>query len=44
MYNLARAAEAGWQGNVADARDYHLKWDGHEAGSLSGHQHEGTGE
>ena len=44
MYNLARAAEAGWQGNVADARDYHLKWDGHEAGSLSGHKNEGNGE
>jgi hypothetical protein len=26
MYNLARAAEAGWQGSVADARDYELTW------------------
>jgi hypothetical protein len=24
MYNLARAAEAGWQGTVASARDYEL--------------------
>ena len=24
MYNLARAAEAGWQGTVADALDYEL--------------------
>ncbi len=30
MYNLARAAEAGWQGSVADARDFELiyVWDG----------------
>jgi hypothetical protein len=27
MYNLARAAEAGWTGSVADARDYELTWD-----------------
>jgi len=26
MYNLARAAEAGWNGSVADARDYELVW------------------
>jgi hypothetical protein len=26
MYNLARAAEAGWKGSVADARDYELVW------------------
>src|SRR5205085_7506494 len=24
MYNLAKAAEAGWTGNVAEARDFHL--------------------
>jgi hypothetical protein len=24
MYNLARAAEAGWEGTVAGARDYEL--------------------
>jgi hypothetical protein len=28
MYNLARAAEAGWQGPVAAARDYELAWNG----------------
>jgi hypothetical protein len=26
MYNLARAAEAGWTGSVADARDFELVW------------------
>ena len=26
MYNLARAAEAGWAGSVAEARDYELVW------------------
>ncbi len=26
MYNLARAAEAGWRGSVADARDFELVW------------------
>jgi hypothetical protein len=28
MYNLAKAAEAGWQGNVADARDFELCFEG----------------
>jgi hypothetical protein len=28
MYNLARAAEAGWQGSVAAARDYELVFNG----------------
>src|SRR5262249_8666881 len=28
MYNLARAAEAGWAGAVADALDYHLVGNG----------------
>lgn len=28
MYNLVRAAEAGWQGSVADARDYELLFPG----------------
>ena len=32
MYNLARAAEAGWKGSVADARDWDLVWRGHGAG------------
>jgi hypothetical protein len=27
MYNLARAAEAGWKGSVADARDFEIVWD-----------------
>jgi hypothetical protein len=27
MYNLARAAEAGWTGSVADARDHELVWE-----------------
>jgi hypothetical protein len=26
MYNLAKAAEAGWKGSVADARDFELIW------------------
>jgi hypothetical protein len=26
MYNLAKAAEAGWKGSVADARDFELVW------------------
>jgi hypothetical protein len=28
MYNLVRAAEAGWQGTIADARDYELIFNG----------------
>lgn len=28
MYNLVRAAEAGWQGPVAPARDFELRWNG----------------
>lgn len=35
MYNLAKAAEAGWQGPVAPARDYSLIWCG--AQDASGH-------
>ncbi|HZN68615.1 MAG TPA: hypothetical protein VFB66_25260, partial [Tepidisphaeraceae bacterium] len=27
MYNLVKAAEAGWTGSVADARDFELVWD-----------------
>jgi hypothetical protein len=27
MYNLARAAEAGWRGSIDEARDFELKWD-----------------
>jgi hypothetical protein len=33
MYNLARAAEAGWAGSVADARDFELVWQGRPAGT-----------
>jgi hypothetical protein len=33
MYNLALAAEAGWQGSVADARDFRLAWIGDGARS-----------
>lgn len=32
MYNLARAAEAGWAGTVADARDFELLWGGGSEG------------
>ena len=28
MYNLVRAAESGWTGSVAGARDFELVWDG----------------
>jgi hypothetical protein len=28
LYNLVRAAEAGWQGSVADARNFELEWNG----------------
>jgi hypothetical protein len=28
VYNLVRAAEAGWKGDVAGARDYQLLWNG----------------
>jgi hypothetical protein len=28
MYNLAKAAEAGWRGNVSEARDFELVWNG----------------
>lgn len=31
MYNLARAAEAGWSGSVAGARDHELLWNGDSA-------------
>jgi hypothetical protein len=32
MFNLARAAEAGWPGSVAEARDYELVWNGRATG------------
>ena len=31
MYNLARAAESGWKGTIAEARDFEIVWDGHHA-------------
>jgi hypothetical protein len=33
MYNLVRAAEAGWEGSVDGARDYELVWAGAPAGA-----------
>jgi hypothetical protein len=33
MYNLARAAEAGWKGSVAEALDFELQWNGGVPGS-----------
>jgi hypothetical protein len=36
MYNLARAAEDGWRGTVADARDYALEWNGMPSGTTGG--------
>lgn len=33
MYNLARAAETGWRGSVAEARDHELVWNGGVAGA-----------
>jgi hypothetical protein len=35
MYNLACAAEAGWQGSVEGARDFRLLWNGDCSQSLS---------
>jgi hypothetical protein len=35
MFNLVRAAEAGWQGTVADARDYELVFNGAASSVLS---------
>jgi hypothetical protein len=43
MYNLVRAAEAGWQGSVAAARDFELVWDaGAETAFPAGERHEAT--
>lgn len=33
MYNLIRAAEAGWTGGVNEARDFELVWDGGNGGN-----------
>jgi hypothetical protein len=35
MYNLVRAAEAGWTGSVNAARDYRLAWNGGRPGLSS---------
>lgn len=35
MFNLVKAAEAGWSGTVAEARDYLLVWDGARAASVA---------
>jgi hypothetical protein len=34
MYNLVRAAESGWHGEVEGARDFELVWNGAEASSV----------
>ncbi len=34
MYNLAKAAEAGWKGTVEDARDFELVWNQEEPAEL----------
>ncbi len=36
MYNLVRAAEAGWEGTVAEARNYLLHWNGENPGHSAG--------
>ncbi|MDR3622502.1 MAG: hypothetical protein P4L85_24335 [Paludisphaera borealis] len=36
MFNLARAAEAGWAGSISEARDYEMVWDGHSSTSTRG--------
>jgi hypothetical protein len=36
MYNLVRAAEAGWEGSIDEARDYLLVWDGDRPASPVG--------
>lgn len=35
MYNLVRAAEDGWQGPVAEARDSYYQWNGGESANVS---------
>jgi hypothetical protein len=35
MYNLVRAAEAGWEGDVSGARDFELTWNGCPAVALA---------
>jgi parallel beta-helix repeat protein len=35
MYNLVRAAESGWTGSVADARDFELTWNGETPASAA---------
>jgi hypothetical protein len=32
MFNLVRAAEKGWKGSVAEARDFQLEWNGFDQG------------
>ena len=36
MFNLARAAEAGWKGSVAAARDFELVWNGSPVAATDG--------
>ncbi len=37
MYNLVKAAEAGWQGTVAEARDFRLVWDVQDRNRVENH-------
>jgi hypothetical protein len=39
MYNLARAAESGWRGSVADGRDFELVGNAGAVAVLSGAAH-----
>ena len=34
MYNLVRAAEAGWQGSIDEMRDFHLVWEDWRAADI----------
>jgi hypothetical protein len=43
MYNLARAAEAGWQGSVEAACDFELAWNGSPAPAVRDNQPVGAG-
>jgi hypothetical protein len=38
MYNLVKAAQAGWKGSIADALDFELAWNGADRSSHQGNQ------
>jgi hypothetical protein len=42
MYNLVRAAEAGWKGSVAEARDFELEWNGGACNGTSQNERSAT--